>query len=320
MIEHYLEAFKRIEKSFPAIINDCIHLDFKQHSGHIVVGSIIHGNETGSLPATIEIIQKLIAKKILYGGKISFFLGNKKAALQNKRFIDHDLNRCFAEQNNTTLSHEKKRALDLKNLLITADVFIDFHQTTRPSLESFYIFAMHKQSYLWARAIGSSRIFVTRRSSKPYSIEGMCSDEYVRSLNKPGITLELGQQGINQYSTEVCLKAIINTIKTMDLIKLKNRNIIQLAKKNQDFKILEMKYSEKFHNNNTKLLIELKNLEKVTKNQKLGELNKEHFFYAPFEGHILFPQYPERNQEQFVIEPLPTYIYSLATAFKGFPK
>ncbi len=198
MIEHYLEAFKSIERRFPANLNDCIHLDFKQHSGHIVIGCIIHGNEVGSLPGVIKTIQKLIDKKISYGGKISFFLGNKEAALQNKRFIDHDLNRCFALQETKPFSHEKKRALELKNLLNTADVFIDFHQTTRPCLESFYIFAMHKQSYLWARAIACSRIFVTRRSTKPYSTEGMCSDEYVRALNKVLLLFLLQKYGYKQ--------------------------------------------------------------------------------------------------------------------------
>lgn len=320
MIQPYLDAFQNIERNYSGSINDCIHLDFKKHTGHIVIGSIIHGNETGSLPAVIQIVEELIDKKYSFGGKISLFLGNKKAALANKRFLEHDLNRCFAFADTSAFSHEKKRAVELKELLKTADVFIDFHQTTRACKEPFYIFAMHNISYLWARAIGVSKVFVTRKSTRPYSAEGMCSDEFVRLLQKPGITLELGAQGINSFATKTCLSVIKNTLKLMDEIKFKKRKIADLARKKQDFKLLELKYYEKFRDGNMKLTTDLYNLQKVTKQQLLGTLNKDQYFYAPVSGYILFPQYPERNQSEHVIEPLPTYIYSLAIDANRFPK
>ncbi|WGL59644.1 succinylglutamate desuccinylase/aspartoacylase family protein [Pigmentibacter sp. JX0631] len=311
MLTQYLETFEKLEKRSKGIINDCIHLDFKSHNGHIVIGSIVHGNETGSLPGVLQVIQNLIDKKIKYGGKISFFLGNKKASLENKRFIEDDLNRSFSPLENNKKSSEKNRAEEIKKLLNTCDLFLDFHQTNKPCLEPFYIFTMHSISYSWARAIGCCNIFVTRRSNTPYSAEGMCSDEYVRLLNKPGLTLELGQQGISEKATNTCKLAIINSMQLMDLIQLKKRCIHNLARKKNELNILQIIYSEKFKTQQTKLVKEFINLEKVTKGQLLGAFLPGQDFYAPQDGYILFPQYPMRDEKGIVIETLPSHIYTL---------
>ncbi|APJ03599.1 succinylglutamate desuccinylase/aspartoacylase domain-containing protein [Silvanigrella aquatica] len=312
MIKKYLSDFEILEKQYPGCIPDSLNFNFSKHKGHIVFSGIIHGNETGSLPALLEIAKLLANKKINYGGKVTLLLGNKKACLKNIRFLEYDLNRSFGNKGPHENTLEGKRATEIKKLLLDADVFVDFHQTTKPSLEPFYIFSMHEKSYLWARAIGNSNIFVTRKIKKPYSPEGMCSDEFMRFLSKAGITLELGEQGIHKNAEIICLNAMKKALFIMDDIFLKRKELSKCARKNKDFTFLEIKHSEIFSTPDKSLIEDYQNLQKIKKNTPLGKNHNGKFFYAPFDGYILFPQYPKRNEKGFVLETLPTYIYTLA--------
>jgi succinylglutamate desuccinylase len=313
VIKKYISQFEALEKKYPGLIPDSICFNFGNHNGHIAFSSIIHGNEIGSLPSILKIATMLSTKELIYKGTVSFFLGNKLACLQNKRFLDFDLNRSFGNSlvNEETL--EGKRAFDIKKILNQVDVYIDFHQTTMPCKEPFYIFAMHEKSYLWARAIRNSNIFITRKAKKPYSPEGMCSDEYMRTLNKAGITLELGEQGFHKNAELICFRAIKKALWTMDQIYIKKMSLKDLAHKNNDFIFLEIKHSEEFLHAGKALLEGFFNLQKIKKNSPMGVSQAGKVFYSPFDGYILFPQYPERNEKGFVMEALPTYIYTLAS-------
>ena len=99
MLTDLIRQFENHEKKHPGIIPDSVFFDFGNHDGHISISSIIHGNEVGSLPAILKLIDHLITKKIKYEGKISFILGNKKASFENKRYLQHDLNRSFGKNN-----------------------------------------------------------------------------------------------------------------------------------------------------------------------------------------------------------------------------
>ncbi|MES2615159.1 MAG: hypothetical protein V4591_07080, partial [Bdellovibrionota bacterium] len=87
LLNTYLAEFAKYESQFPGMVPDSITFNFHKHKGHVVFGSIVHGNEVGSLPAMIEIIKQFAQGEIKYGGKVSFFLGNKKAALQKMRLV-----------------------------------------------------------------------------------------------------------------------------------------------------------------------------------------------------------------------------------------
>ncbi len=313
MIKEYITQFETLEKKYPGIIPDSICFDFGNHIGHIAFSSIIHGNETGSLPSFLKLANMLATKELIYNGKVTFFLGNKLASLQNKRFLERDLNRCFGNSEIIEKSLEGKRACDIKKLLNQVNIYFDFHQTTMPCKEPFYIFGMHEKSYLWARTIGNGNIFITRSAKKPFSPEGMCSDEYMRSLNKAGITLELGEQGFHKSAELVCFRAMKKALWVMDQIYIKKRNLKFLAHKNNDFTFLEITHSEKFEDAGKNLLNGFFNLQRIKKNIQMGINHDGKMFYSPIDGYILFPQYPLRDEKGFVKEDLPAYIYTLAT-------
>ena len=316
VLKEYLSKFEAYEKQYPGIIGDSICINFGLHNGHILFSGMIHGNEVGALPAIVNAIKLLTSNKINYGGKVTFLLGNKMASLQNKRFIERDLNRSFNNSGLNGNSIEEKRALEIKKLLHTCDVLIDFHQTTMPCVEPFYIFAMHEKSYLWARALGNARIFITRKAKKPFSPDGMCCDEYMRSLYKPAVTLELGMQGFHKQAELICLRVITKALQMTDKINFHKNSLHSLAHKNNELKYLEIKHSEKFNHPKKYLLNNFINLQHIKKNEILGKNHDGKIIYSKIDGYILFPQYPLRDTNGTATDEIPPYIYTLASDIK----
>lgn len=316
-LNSYLERFASFAKQYSNGINYSLTFDFKKHSGHIVISGIVHGNEVGSLPAILKIIKDLQENKISYGGKISFFLGNVAAAQKNVRFIETDLNRSFGSVNLIQTS-EKKRASELAPLLSTADVYIDFHQTIMPCLRPFYIFEMDYKSYYWARAAGIAKTYVTRKKGAAFSNAGMCTDEYVRSCGKAGITIELSEQGFDPQAESMTYHIIRRSIKNMDLVYLHHIDIKKIAHKNEDFEFFHITHKESFNNPTKRLNSNLKNFTYIEKNAAIGFI-ENNILKTPTNGYVLFPKYPNRNSDNIAQPPLPGELYVLAQTLKKHP-
>lgn len=314
-----LQEFAKIESQFPGSIPDSITFDFQKHKGHVVFGSIVHGNEVGSLPGLLKIIRKIILGQIAYGGKVTFFLGNKKAALQKTRFIDYDLNRSFGYFSKETNSGERIRALEIMKILQTADVFLDYHQTNRPCAWPFYIFSMHKESYFWSQAAGIATAFVTRKQGTSFSQAGMTSDEFMRSLNKAGITLELGEQGFHPQAEYATYTATLRTLKNMDKVFNNIRSIELLCKKNKQFDFYETIYQEPFNNPKKILNHGFHNFAFIKAGQIVGKNEDGSPLVCKQEGYILFPKYLNYNEKGEPISPIPGELFVLVDKLKIHP-
>jgi predicted deacylase len=311
----YITAFQNYEQKYPGPCPFSVTLNFKKHTGHIVLGAIVHGNEVGPLEGFLKILSLLEDGSISYGGKLTLFLGNVEAAQQGKRFLDYDLNRSFGDQSPST-GRERKRALELMPLLSVADVFFDFHQTIQPAKEFFYIFPMDDVSYQWARAAGGCSIFMTRRPSQSFSSSGMCTDEYVRNYKKPGITMELGKQGFSPLVTSTTVRMVRRILKAGDRV-FGGHGVIsihQYARKNRELKWCEMTYKEPFSHPLKSLNPGFCNLDSVYKGQVMGKDETGKDILAPHSGFILFPKYPPRNAKGEADLPLPGELYVLATS------
>ena len=88
---------------------------------------MVHGNEVGSLPAAVRLVETLKGQDLRFGGRVTVFIGNPEAGLEDRRFLEADLNRVFLD--GVASSHEANRAREIMPILDTADLFIDFHQT-----------------------------------------------------------------------------------------------------------------------------------------------------------------------------------------------
>jgi succinylglutamate desuccinylase len=318
-VAYYLNEFQKYEKNYGNGIPYSITINKGKHSGHIIFSSLVHGNEVGSLPGILKCIDDIISNKIKFFGKVSFFLGNIEACLKNLRFVESDLNRSFGENYKGALSKERKRALEIMPLLKQADVYFDFHQTIMPCLKPFYIFEMNKQSYYWARAAGVANTLVTRKKGISFSSAGMCTDEFVRSLHKAGITIELGEKGFHKESEIMSYEIMKRSLKCLDKVFLKHSSIIKLSRKNIDFEFLNIVYREPFHHAKMQLNEGIINFKSITTETKLGVNQFGKDIFSKYSGYILFPKYPKRSENGEAIPPLPGEIFVVADKIKEHP-
>ena len=128
----------------------------------IHLSGIIHGNEVGSLPTLIQVIEDLETDALDLCGKINITLGNPEASKLNRRFVDADLNRLFLENHPIEHqdTHEGKRARSMMPLLKECDLILDLHQTMLPSEIPFYIFPKTPLSIAIAEAIGGTNAYI----------------------------------------------------------------------------------------------------------------------------------------------------------------
>ena len=312
-IENYLQEFEQWAQKHPGPCPHSVTLEFGRHAGHAVFGSVVHGNETGSLPAVLATLHKLHNKTLAFGGKVTFFLGNVEACRRNVRFVEADLNRVFLDS--APPSAEALRAQELMPLLRSATVFFDFHQTIQPAEEPFYIFGFHEKSYLWARAVQGARVMVTRKQGTAFAANQICCDEYARNFNVPAVTLELGQKGLNPEAAALAETAMARVLNCLDA----TTPLAELAEQQPDFRFFEIVHREPFVDPRSGLKPGLRNFTQVKAGEKLG-ITSEFPFVAHAESRVLFPKYPERNAQGCAEGELPSEIFQLAVELHTHPR
>ena len=288
-VRYYLDLFKSIKSSIRYNYEWHHHHNGGLHEFHIAICSIIHGDEVGSLPAILQIIENLQSGRLQYGGLLTIILGNPEAAMQNVRFIESDLNRVFIETK--PYNHETERAQEIMPILNDCDLLLDLHQTILPSYNPFYIFPHSDQSFAWAKAIKATTALVDATPRKPATTR--CADEYVWLQQKPAITLELGKKGFSQLAQECSLQTIRKTIELADDIHLRNTTLDDY--KTDSLKIFQTVHREPFSNPNYQLRPGLINFTPVKKGELLTAQSSPKI-HASADGKILFPKYPPPNK------------------------
>lgn len=176
----------------------------------LTLQAVTHGNEVGGLLALIECIRLIKSGVVKPEIPLAFSLGNYRASLEDRRFIQADLNRSFGTKDLSTL--EAQRSLELMPVLANTDFFLDFHQTIESCMQPFFIFPYAEASLAFARA-AHSEVSVVTHWGKPFSLDGMCTDEFVNHSGGVGITIELGKKGFEAYQTSVGLQAALGAIR-----------------------------------------------------------------------------------------------------------
>jgi hypothetical protein len=112
-------------------ISGVITLDSGQPGIHIGIGGSIHGNEPVGACTLLALWNRHQKQPLLKTGKLSLIFGNPKAFLDNKRFIDQDLNRAFVDQ--TMQTTEGQRVDELRSFLDQSplDFLLDLHSISR---------------------------------------------------------------------------------------------------------------------------------------------------------------------------------------------
>jgi succinylglutamate desuccinylase len=156
-----------------------------------------------------------------YGLKVSknqsffpFFLSNKKSFIQNKRFIDADLNRCFPGRVNG--NYEEKLAYNLIKKLKDFYYIIDFHSSSNNCPMFGIITKPNNEKIEFAKLLGLKKLVIMPK----FFASGKALIDFVDC----GISIEVGPHNRKE-----------NIIEANQLIK----NIIE-NKINEDIEIFEV--------------------------------------------------------------------------------
>lgn len=313
----YLENFAEMISIRPGPIPWSVSFDSGKPGPHVVVTGVIHGNETGSLPAIVKFVQKLQLNQIDFVGRMSFVLGNIPAFLKNERYLEADLNRVFNQDAPDTA--ERRRAIEISPFLETADLFIDLHQTSMPCLHSFYIFAFEEKSYLWARALAGAKTLVTRSQKDSFSKGDLCIDEYARHKGIPSVTIELGQKGITPEAECIATYILENIAHIQKQIALGQTTLEQAAEAQPELDFLTIHFREPFTDKKATLEPGFINMQPVRKDQYMGR-SPSKSFSTPDAGYLLFPKYPRRDESGVCIDPMVGELYMLLTRLPKHPR
>lgn len=244
---------------------------------------ITHGNEVAGIDVLAQFVEFIGECPEYLTFPVALILGNYEACLQDKRFLDKDLNRSFDQTNSTLL--EEKRARQIESILIRSRFLLDFHQTIEPTESPFFIFGYkNHEGFEFAREVDPSIPIVTHWAGS-FSNDGRCSDEFVISNGGTGITLELGQNSFNPYHVAVGFRAALKAVKIVQR-KIEGKNWSQHDDEAEIYTWGEvLPFPEKgcldegWHN-----------FRSVEKGQKIGTC-KDGDLKAGVSGKILFPKY-----------------------------
>ena len=208
--------------------------------------------------------------------------------------------------------YEVQRAQVLAPLLSDSQTqfFLDLHQTQQPTLGAFYLYHDEETTCLWAQTLGGTPHSVIKHPiAKKKSLH--TQEGYAHEHGIPALTLELGVCGLNASSqktaTHVLTKAVTSFEQHFyDGVLLKN-----MANQNPPLSRFSLQFAQPFSSPLMKLRAGLRNLDPIEKEEPVGEDGQGGNLFAPMDGLLLFPKYPQRNQVGEALH-TPHYLYELA--------
>lgn len=304
MVDALLAAFRARCNPGPFAYPDCHHHPGSgAHGQHVVIGCLIHGNEHGTLPAAIRLVEALESGEIAPGGPVTILLGNPEAARANQRFLEEDFNRVFTFDR-PAQSHERRRAEEVRPILDAADVFLDLHQTQTPTEKPFWTFPWEGDLGLWARAIAAAPVGLTRRAGQSFASGTCCLDEYVRGRGMPGLTVELGMRGQDPEQAERAFGAMRRLIEVVDATAA-GASLAELAAAMPAMAWYQTTHVVPAATSEHRLRPGVCNWTRVAAGERLSPPDAPEIL-APAEGYVLFPKYPRPQ------DPPPPDLFRLA--------
>ena len=314
-----LETFERFTVAFPADIPWCVDIGSKDAPFTTAIGSAIHGNETGSIPAVVSLLGELAEEATRLKGRYLFFIGNPDAVKSGTRFVERDLNRCFHLNDSSTL--EGKRSIEIAKALSIADLFVDYHQTNQPAVFPFFTFAWHEESYRWAAHMQAAQHFVTRDMRIAFSSEGMCGDEWLRARGKPAVTLELGKAGMSHAAHHLTLNSLHRIVGFVETELEQNRlPVPAMPAHSEDLDFFEVAAKLPWPGDQASLLPGFENFQHVTAGTLLGFSKPGEHILSPIEGYLMFPKYPKRGPDGKPVDPQGGDIVQIIRKLNGHPR
>ena len=281
---------------------------------HVVICCLTHGDETGSLPAGIQLLESLQEGTRAFPGRLSVILGNLPAARLGQRSGQADLNRVFLPGPE---SWERSRAAELMPLLDQADLVVDLHQTIEPTAQPFHIHPWSPTLEKWAQILQGAQDWVTRPMGESFATGTCCLDEYVRDQGKAALTIELSQKGMRPQTTQLALAVMTRALSAAEAI-LAGSELNSLTSTAEPMRMWRTSHKEPYANAELRLRADLRNFEPVQAGELLSAPGTPEL-RAPCGGVLLFPKYPPRDATGRIRGPLPVDIYRVLTPLGQHP-
>jgi predicted deacylase len=219
-------------------------IDIKQISftslnrgAHLVVLGAVHGNEKcGAAACEIAAEYFSSGKWQLIKGKVSLIpICNPLAYLQNKRFVERNLNRNFYPK---PLHTDYEDAIDpiLCDILAGADALLDIHSYQSQGADFCFLGTSSAEEIAFSRALaaplyvyGWAAAFSDNNASKEQRLASLGTTDYVRANKHSGIavTLECGNHD-NPNNVDIAIRAIHNALLHFGLIAGELQNAPQI--------------------------------------------------------------------------------------------
>ncbi len=306
MIESELRRFRAIASPGPFDYEWCHH-ERGQDPGanlHVVFGCLVHGNEHGTLPAAVQLVEELRTGKASSAASVTVLLGNVDAARADRRFLEEDFNRVFTFDR-LAASAERRLAERVRPILDSATLFLDLHQTQTPTHHAFWTFPWEPELGAWARALDVTPFALTRPAGQAFSSGTCCLDEYVRRRTGVGITVELGYRGQDETQARVAHAAMRRALELTNELALGSSTIFQLAERQRPLRRFQTVQIVGAKSAADRLRPGLENWTAVTQGEVLSASGAPEI-KASQAGYVLFPKYPAAD------EPPPPELFRLA--------
>ena len=173
----------------------------KEISSPLILSCGIHGNETAPIEILNDILQNIVARKLIPKRPLLFIFAHQKSIIEHKRFIDYNLNRLFnGEHKNHQDSMEAAIAEKLEKLLKDftkiwgKGIHLDLHTAIRPSqIQKFSIAPLDHNSVLSQENKNLLESLGVEAVVPTYSEGTTFSSFSKKSLHWNSYTLELGK-------------------------------------------------------------------------------------------------------------------------------
>ena len=258
----------------------------------LVMSALIHGNEVAGVSSMNMFLEYLLYGSLELSFPLVVFLGNVQAAYKGLRYLDRDLNRCFALDENisTEDSVEVKRVNQLKQVLCDSAFYLDLHQTIGLCPIGFFIFAFRRSCFDFARSI-APRVDIVTYWTGAYTSEGMCSDQFVHNHGGVAVTMELGNKSFDCDKIALGLQGLLSALGYVKrfLVEGKSPELHDKLHEAYNFgriftwlKIIEYPASGEVMPN-----LDLKNFQKINKGDKIATVDGQSIC-CDVDGYSLF--------------------------------
>lgn len=244
----------------------------------------VHGNEKAGVYAVTNILKNIKIKR----GIVYFVYANPEAIRKNVRLVRKNLNRCFLQNNQGTLT-EDMRARRLMKILDKCDGLLDLHASNVEKATPFVI--CEKHSYDLARIFDVNIV-----SSGWFKIEPGSTAGYIsKKEGTLSLGIECGYAGESEKNMQLAKKCILQFLQFFGSINKK----VNFGKRKQ--KIINVARAIKKQTDNFSFTKKWKDFDRLKEGEIIAYDSKKKYMAGKNECIIFANAGKKIGEEAFII-------------------